>query len=93
MMCFFALRYFYKKILNKVMPKKILKISDRYSYQVYLTHQIYILGAFSIYRVVNSKGLATILILFLIIISSFTLHVIGVFAQNKCFPLLRRVSK
>lgn len=43
------LRGFYKSVLKNWLPlNAVLKLSDQYSYYIYLVHQLFILGSFSI---------------------------------------------
>ncbi len=49
----------------------ILRISDRYSYEVYLVHQFFILGPLSLMSITESKVLNLLLVFTSIIISAF----------------------
>jgi len=77
-----------KKILKKVRYNKILAFSDKYSYYIYLTHQIFILYDFSILHKFNSLFLNILLILIAIIISGLSLYYI-----TQCFNKMINILK
>lgn len=64
--------------LSKLFSKKlegncIVKYFDKYSYYIYLTHHIWILGTLSLMRITSCNFINIILITFIIIISSWIL--------------------
>lgn len=68
--------------LNNKVFKTLLKLSDKYSYDVYLTHHIYILGAHSILKVMSPQiGIPAVSIL--TIASAFCLERICGFIKRK----------
>ena len=60
-------RYLYKS-------KKTLKISDKYSYDIYLVHNIFILGEYSVLTLIQNKVVAVISVFLFTIIASFILN-------------------
>lgn len=68
--------------LNNKVFKTLLKLSDKYSYDVYLTHHIYILGAHSMLKVMSPQiGIPAVSIL--TIASAFCLERICGFIKRK----------
>jgi len=55
----------------------LLEVSDKYSYYIYLTHQIYILGGFSVCAIVKNKIIAILIALVLIVGSAKILYEIS----------------
>lgn len=53
---------------------KLLTYSDKYSYSVYLVHQLFILSPLTLMTVVENKWLSMLIILFVIILSALLLH-------------------
>lgn len=78
---FFILIMVYKKINLKMY--KILDWSDKYSFYVYITHHIYILGPLSLFLYINNFYLALICLLLLTLISSIVLKKISEFIIKK----------
>ena len=74
---FFALYVLFNKInLDRVFTKKIIFLSDKYSYTIYLTHHIYILGPFGIMTFFSSSYLNILFATILIVISGWLLKTI-----------------
>lgn len=65
-----------------VRKRNILDISDRYSYDIYIVHHIYILGPFSLMEITQYKIINIITILILIILSSIFLEHIRIVILN-----------
>jgi peptidoglycan/LPS O-acetylase OafA/YrhL len=59
---------------------KLLNWTDRYSYDVYIVHHVYILGPFSVMALLNNKFLNIIIVYVLIILTAFILNQ----ASGKC---------
>ena len=58
-----VLVYIYKFVRSRFQLigfEKLLKQSDRYSYYIYLTHQIFLLGAFSVCAIFQNKVIALV---------------------------------
>lgn len=70
---FIALIWF----LNGVKESRIVKISDQYSYYVYITHHFFILSSFSLLRITQFTIINYLITFCLIIISSFILKVVS----------------
>lgn len=65
--CFYLLKSLYRRLSKYFNLKKGLDISDKYSYDVYLTHHSYILGP---YTMLNISGTDTVIKLILAILLS-----------------------
>lgn len=52
------LRYIYNKVTNSSGEHYILRWSDKYSYYIYLVHQLFILGCFSLCTVIDTPVIA-----------------------------------
>lgn len=67
------------KLFNRFSKKNLcsafLDMSDRYSYNIYIVHQIFILGAFSLYAVLDNVVIATILVFVASIMSAVVLQI------------------
>ena len=61
-------------IFKKIKYNKLLYYSDKYSYYVYLVHQIFILNQFSLLDITNYLWINIILILFITIVSAIALY-------------------
>lgn len=72
--------YFFKTIyqyVNKYIKDSLLDVSDAFSYYVYITHHIFVLGKYSIFKYKFNIIILTIIYLFLIIICSYFLKKIS----------------
>jgi hypothetical protein len=74
---FFGMYWLFTLILsNKSEKKGLLYYSDKYSYDIYIVHQIYILGAFTLIGFTEYLALDIVIISVLIIISAILLQFI-----------------
>lgn len=62
-----------KEIKNKIL-NKILDVLNKYSFEIYITHLIYILGPSSLLTAMNNIVLEIVIISLLIAISAYALH-------------------
>lgn len=69
-----VLRYIYDKMPNGSAEHYILRWSDKYSYYIYLVHQMFILGCFSLCSVIDSPIIAVPISLGVIAIAGITLN-------------------
>lgn len=79
------------KLFRRIRYNKFLEISDKLSYFVYLTHQIFILFAFSLLDITDNLFINIVLILFAIMVSSVGLYYISKFVNfiiNKIINLM-----
>lgn len=67
--------FFQKLRLDQCMS--MIKILDRYSFHVYITHQIFVLGAFSMIDITGNLFINIVLILLLVIASALLLNKIS----------------
>lgn len=61
----------------------VLKLSDKYSYDIYLTHQFFILGSFSLMMFTTNKTVNILIILLLVIITSIIVNAISKMLRRK----------
>jgi len=61
----------------KLKENVILKLSDKYSYYIYLIHQIFILNSFSLLKLTNYLSINILIILLTTIVSAITLKYIS----------------
>lgn len=80
---FFLFRYIYSRILKATNINKMLNWSDKNSYFIYITHHIYILGAYSVFNYINNPILATTIVLILTLISAYILRLLTFFPKMK----------
>ena len=79
---------FLKIVLDKfqwkkmVKTKKFLDVSDSYSYECYLVHQLVILGPFSLMSITHSLSLNIVLIVLVITMLTVSLKFLEVFVMN-----------
>lgn len=73
--------------LDIIRKNKIILIADKYSYEVYLTHHVFILGPFSLIAITNNLSINIFTIIILTILSSTILSYISsnisTFINNK----------
>lgn len=76
------LRNVYKniKVLNKI--KNILNWSDKYSYDVYLTHHVFVQSAFACVEYISNRKIAIPLAIILTLLSAMVLYNISNYARN-----------
>ncbi len=67
----------------KQITNRALDISDKYSYDVYIVHHIYIISRISLYAVLGGVIRPTIAILFLIVVSAKMLNIVSRFLFDK----------
>lgn len=80
----FIFRSLYKKVGHLIISHPILDWSDKYSYDVYLTHHVFIQSAFGCVEYINNRLVALPLAVFLTVIASVVLHNISSFIRNQC---------
>lgn len=79
---YFIFEHLYSRIENKTI-NSIISWSDRYSYQVYLTHQIVILGQFSWLALTGSMFVNIILIIIFAVTTGVILQKLECFTKNQ----------
>jgi len=70
----FFLRHIYKRYLSRFDNSIVLKLSDKYSYYIYLVHQFFILGCFSLCSIFRTPCIAVLFSLIVIIFCAYYLH-------------------
>jgi peptidoglycan/LPS O-acetylase OafA/YrhL len=70
---FFVGIIYFSKQNFKFSKFKIVDIIDEYSYEVYLTHQLFILGPFSLFQISDNFTFNLVVIIFAIVTSSYIL--------------------
>lgn len=71
------------QVLKKVRDNKILKFSDRYSYYIYLVHQIFILGPLTLMDITPYTAVNILIIVVCIIVSGVALERVSFYLGNK----------
>ena len=74
----FGLMYLFKS----VRPMKILSFSDKYSYPIYIVHQLFILSPFTLMTVTHNVGVNIIIVLLTIVLSGIILDTIATATNN-----------
>ncbi|BCZ49011.1 hypothetical protein psyc5s11_50780 [Clostridium gelidum] len=77
---YFALRHVEWKKHRGVM--NVLEFTDKYSYDIYLTHMIYVKGVLSVIGITKSFGLNVFMAIFLSLVSGTILHIICCILRN-----------
>ncbi len=84
-------RYIYFKLFkNNHIISCMLRGSDKYSYYIYLVHQIFILGTFSVCGIIENKILAIILTLIVVLLFSILLQRISYIINNKILYIIEK---
>lgn len=65
-------------ILRNIKDIYILKISDKYSYEIYLVHQLFILSPLTLMGISDYVSVNIIFVLFVICLSGFVLHALSI---------------
>lgn len=80
------------KIFSKIKPKynKLLYFSDKYSYTIYLTHQIFILNYLSLLQFTNNLFVNIIFVLICAMLSGYLLNIVSNYVEKL---LLKRIKK
>lgn len=79
----FAIFYIIFSKLNLSKIEKIVKFSDKYSYYIYLTHHIFILGSYSLLKLTNILSLNIIIIIACTVVSALLLYYIDNIVETK----------
>lgn len=88
-LCGIVLFLIMKNIFKKVKHNKVLELSDKYSYYIYLVHQLFILNDYSFLNKTNSLFLNIIIIIILTLVSAIVLHYI----TNKINYLIKKINE
>ena len=67
--------------------KKILDITDKYSYDVYLVHHILVLGAYSVYNYINNIVIGSIVIFMLTCLWAFLINRLSQLIEKRLIEL------
>ena len=74
---------------NKPKVKSVLEWSDKFSYDIYLVHNLYILGSYSVLSVFNNPVLAVAIACVLIVFSGILLNKVSNFCKGQLSRLYR----
>lgn len=88
--CFYLFSGLYKRFLASDKCQKFLELTDLYSYDVYLTHQIYILGAYSIFVDSRNFFVSSLQLIVTICFSAYVLNLFSKYVKmfiSKCVAL------
>lgn len=90
----FALAFLYCfKFTNKHKPYWICKFSDKYSFHIYLHHQMFIVGAMSIIGLTPSIALDGILIFIITLATAIVMHYLEEILNKKVFQRIKLKNK
>lgn len=81
------IRYFFNKIQKKEHP--ILKWSDKYSYDVYLTHHVFVFSTFGCVEFISNRWIALPLAVGLTIITAIILYHTSEFVRNRFVGMVK----
>lgn len=70
-------------MVNKKILKKILDFSDKYSYDIYICHMLFVKGILSLINITPYFAINIFLALLAIVISGIILKTISSFVQSK----------
>ena len=87
------IRFIYDKLGTIVRNHFVLDWSDKYSYDVYLVHHVFILSAFGCVEFISNRWVAIPLAIVLTIFSSMLLNAVSTLIRNKSFLIIRRIHK
>lgn len=85
----FIIRSIYKKSEHFFVSHSILDWSDKYSYDVYLTHHVFIQSSFGCVEFISNRFIALPLAVFFTIISAMLLHHISNFIRTWDFKFFK----
>lgn len=77
-----AIRWFYHTVMNKSGKHPVLDWSDKYSYDVYLVHHVFVNSAFACVEYIPDKLAAIPLAIVFTVFSSMLLHAVSAFIRN-----------
>lgn len=85
------IRFLYLKIAPKRNRHLVLNWSDKYSYDVYLTHHIFIQSAFGCVEFIDNRMIALPLAVILTIISAIILYHLSEFIRNSAKSIIKKL--
>lgn len=86
-----VIRFLYSKIPQDINKHLILDWSDKYSYDVYLTHHIFVQSAFACVKFIDNRFIALPLAVILTIIASILLHHVSNFIREVATKAIRNL--
>lgn len=85
------IRYIYGKIENKSKNHSILNLSDKYSYDVYLVHHVFVQSAFGCVEYITNRFFALPLAVLLTIVSAIFLYYVSDFVRTRLTTTLKKL--
>ena len=73
---FFLLKKIYSLLKHSTLRERILDLSDKYSYYIYITYHIFILGSLSLFKLIDRPIICIPLIVMLTLVSSVVLYLL-----------------
>lgn len=70
-------------LLNSIKYNKMFVLSDKYSYEIYLVHQLYILSPLTILTLSGCEVINIVVTIIIILISGIILHNVNYYIQNR----------
>lgn len=84
---FVILRY----VFRNVGDRKILRLSDKYSFEVYLVHQFFILGPMTLMELTKSRVVNLLVIVVVIAVCAFVVKILTEFTNRYILPERKKV--
>lgn len=85
------LRNIYIIFEHRIIKHPILELSDKYSYDVYLVHHVFVQSAFGCVEFIDNRWIALPLATVLTILFSMLLHAASSFVRNTIVELYRKL--
>jgi surface polysaccharide O-acyltransferase-like enzyme len=89
---FFIMYSIFNNIDKRFINGRIIDCMDRYSFEIYIVHHIYILGRFSLMNLTNSLWINIIIVVIAIMISAFALKHITNFIMKVISQLVSNIK-
>ena len=87
------IRFIYRKLSRSTKKHYLLDWSDKYSYDVYLVHHVFVQSAFGIVEFISNRWIAIPVAIAATILVSVLLHVISEFIRRGGFSIFQKISK
>lgn len=85
------IRFIYNQINHKSLNHMVLEWSDKYSYDVYIVHHVFVQSAFGCVEFISNRWIALPLAITLTILSSILLYYVSGFIRSKSIEMYRKL--
>ncbi len=86
-----ALFVILRRVFRNVGDRKILRLSDKYSFEVYLVHQFFILGPMTLMELTKSRAVNLLVIFVVIAVSAFVVKKLTELINRYMLPARKKV--